>query len=45
MTNTVDGVLKFTGKRGGVLRDPWFSFRRGHGDVTVPAELIREHVL
>jgi transcription termination factor Rho len=41
----VDGVLKFTGKHGGVLRDPLFSFRRRHGDVTVPAELIRKYRL
>ena len=45
MTDTVNGVLKFTGKHGGVLRDPVFSFRRRPGDVTVPAELIRKYHL
>lgn len=42
MPDTVSGVLKFTGKRGGVLRDPLFSFRKRPGDVTVPAELVRK---
>ncbi|MFC1532269.1 transcription termination factor Rho [Thermodesulfobacteriota bacterium] len=45
MTNTVSGVLKFTGKYGGVLCDPLFSFRSRTNDVTVPAELIREYRL
>jgi transcription termination factor Rho len=45
MTDTVSGVLKFTGKHGGVLRDPLFSFRRRPDDVTVPAELIRKYRL
>jgi transcription termination factor Rho len=45
MTDTVSGVLKLTGKHGGVLRDPLFSFRRRPGDVTVPAELIRKYGL
>jgi len=45
MTDTVNGVLKFTGKHGGVLRDPLFSFRRRSGDITVPAELIRKYRL
>ena len=45
MTDTVSGVLKFTGKHGGVLRDPLFSFRRRLNDVTVPVELIRKYRL
>lgn len=45
MADTVSGVLKFTGKHGGVLRDPLFSFRRRSGDVTVPAELIQKYRL
>ena len=45
MTDIVSGVLKFTGKYGGVLRDPLFSFRSRTDDVTVPAEVIRKYRL
>ena len=45
MTNTVSGVLKFTKKGEGVLREPAFSFRRKPDEVRVPAGLIREYRL
>ncbi len=45
MPNTVSGVLKMTGRGGGVLRDPLFSFRRRPNDVAVPSRLIREYGL
>lgn len=45
MADTVSGVLKFTGKQGGVLRDPLFSFRKQPGEVTVPVGLIKRYGL
>ncbi len=45
MPNTVSGVLKKIRNKGGVLRDPSFSFRSRPGEVSVPAGLIRENRL
>jgi transcription termination factor Rho len=45
MTETASGVLKYTPRRDGELRDPARSFRRGPQDVRVSAELIRKYRL
>ena len=45
MPGTASGILKFTKKGGGALRDPSFSFRKQPGEVTVPAGLVREYHL
>ncbi len=45
MTDTVSGVLKIIKRKGGVLRDPAFSFRKQPGEVSVPLRLIREYHL
>ncbi len=45
MSDKVIGVLKFNKKKGGVLRDPAFSFRKQPGDVIVPTGLIRKYRL
>jgi transcription termination factor Rho len=45
MSDMVTGVLKFTKKSAGVLRDPAFSFRRKPGEVAVPAGLLRQYRL
>lgn len=45
MKQTASGVLKLTGKSGGVLRDPAFSFRRQPDEVMVPGGIIRQYGL
>ena len=45
MSNTVSGVLKFTKKGEGVMREPAFSFRRRPDEVRVPSGLIRQYRL
>ncbi len=45
MNQTTAGILKIIRNKGGVLRDPAFSFRKQPNDVTVPFRLIKEHQL
>jgi transcription termination factor Rho len=45
VADTVEGILKFTKKGGGVLRDPGRSFRSDPTDPVVPRPLVQQHAL
>ena len=45
MPEPATGILKFSARREGELRDPARSLRTGPEDVRVPAKLIREYGL